>query len=110
MQLTTTKMREPYSFAERLVLTLGFLTSGDSQQSLCFSFRISREAICTIVSETCEKLWEILSSSYVRAASTALEWKKISKYFFDMWDVPHCIGAIDGKHIAIECQANSGSF
>ena len=106
----TTKMGEPISPAERLVLTLRFLASGDWQQALCFSFRISRAAICTILSETCEKLWEVLSSSYVRAPSTVLEWKKISKEFFDMWDMPHCIGAIDGKHIAIECPANSGSL
>ena len=56
-----------------------------------------------MVSEACEKLWEVLSSSYIRTPSTVLEWKKISKEFFDMWDMPHCIGAIDGKHIAIEC-------
>ena len=55
LQRTTTKMREPISPAERLVLTLIFLASGDFQQSLCFSFRISRAAICTILSETCEK-------------------------------------------------------
>ena len=94
LQRTTTKMREPISPAERLV----------------FSFRISRAAICTILSETCEKLWEVLSPSYVRAPSTVLEWKKISKEFFDMWDMPHCIGAIDGKHIAIECPVNSGLY
>ena len=54
-------MREPISPAERLVPTLRFLASGDSQQSLCFLFRISRAVICTIRSETCEKLWENLS-------------------------------------------------
>ena len=82
LQQTTTKMREPISPAERLVLTLRFLESGDSQQSLGFSFRISRAAICTMLSETCEKLWEVLSSSYVCAPSTVLEWKKISKESF----------------------------
>ena len=79
LQRTTTKMREPISPAERLVLTRRFLASGDSQQSLYFSFRISRAAVCSILSETCEKLWEVLSSSYVRASSSVLEWKKISK-------------------------------
>ena len=55
LQRTTTRMREPISLAERLVLTLRFLASGDWQQSLCFSFRVSRAAICTILSETSEK-------------------------------------------------------
>ena len=53
LQRTTTKMREPIYPAERLVLTMRLLASGDSQQSPCFSFRISRAAICTILSETC---------------------------------------------------------
>ena len=96
LQQTTTKMRVPISPAERLVLTLRFLASGDHS--------------VFILSETCEKLWEVLSSSYVRAPSTVLEWKKISKEFFDMWDLPHCIGAINGKHIAIECPTNNGSL
>ena len=41
LERTTTKMREPISPAERLVLTLRFPASGDLHQSLCFSFRIS---------------------------------------------------------------------
>ena len=61
LQRATTKMREPISPAESLVLTLGFLASGHLQQSLCFSLRIGRAALCTILSETCEKLWEVLS-------------------------------------------------
>ena len=91
LQWTTAKMREPISPAERLVLTLRFLASGDSEESLCFSFRISRAAICTILSETCEKLWEVLSSTYVRTPSTVLEWKKISTEFFNTWGMLHCI-------------------
>ena len=57
LQRTTTRVKEKISAAERLVLTLRFLASGGSQQSLCFSFRISRAAICTILRKTCESLW-----------------------------------------------------
>ena len=123
LQRTTTRMREPTSAADSMILTLRFLASSDLQQLLCFSFRIGRAAICTILGETCEKLWEVLSSFYVRACfsfrinraaiytilsktrekfwevislfyvrapNTVLEWKKFSKEFFDIWDMPHC--------------------
>ena len=98
----TRRMRDLISVAERQVLPVRFLASGESQQSLCFSFRISRAAIYTIVRETCQKLWEVLSSSCVCAPNTVLECQRSSKELFDIWSMSHCIGAIDGKHIAVE--------
>jgi len=36
-------------------------------------------------------------------------WKTVAQKYKDMWHFPNCIGAIDGKHINIECPINSGS-
>ena len=37
------------------------------------------------------------------------DWEDIEKGFRHRWDYPHCFGAIDGKHVVVECPPNSGS-
>ena len=39
-----------------------------------------------------------------------MDWLNISDGFLENWDMVHCIGAIDEKHVAIECPKNSGSL
>ncbi len=50
-----------------------------------------------------------MNQKYLKAATCADEWKQIADGMFQDWDFPNCIGALDGKHIAIECPDNSGS-
>ena len=42
--------------------------------------------------------------------STEEEWLKIAKAFEEKWNYPLCLGAIDGKHIAIKQPSGSGSL
>ena len=63
-----------------------------------------------MICETCKAIWEVLSPLYLKNPSSEQEWKEISKNFEDIWNFPHAIGSIDGKHIAIECPKNSGSL
>lgn len=41
---------------------------------------------------------------------TTAEWKNIALNFQVKWNFPHCLGAVDGKHIQITAPPGSGSY
>ena len=43
------------------------------------------------------------------ALTSQAEWAEIAKDFEKKWPFPNCIGAMDGKHIALKAPNNSGS-
>ena len=51
----------------------------------------------------------VLSPEFLRSPQNSEEWKKITDGFENIWNFPHCVGAIDGKHIFMQAQANCGS-
>lgn len=38
-----------------------------------------------------------------------VEWQQISTNYEELWNLPHCVGAIDGKHVVIQAPKHSGS-
>ena len=56
-----------------------------------------------------EKLFQSLKT-YLRAPKNDTEWNEISDKFEEQWNFSHVIGAIDGKHIRIECPKNPGTL
>ncbi|CAL1596137.1 unnamed protein product [Knipowitschia caucasica] len=103
-------MRLSISAKERLVLTLRFLATGESFTSLNFQFRVGKSTISQIVSETCEALYRVLAKDYLKTPTTEEEWLDIAQEFHQKWQFPHCLGALDGKHINILPPAHSGSI
>ena len=103
------RSRNPISPSERLILTIRYLATGDSQQSQSFSFRIGRGTISKLIRETCDGIWEALSKTYLSPPNSTEEWIRIGKEFEEEWNFPNCLGAVDGKHIMIECPHNAGS-
>lgn len=104
-----TRLRKAITAEERLVITLRYLASGKSQQDLCWSFRIGRTTVSSIVREVCTAIHETLSPIYLNHPTREEEWRHISADFESLWDLPHCIGAIDGKHIGVDCPKKTGS-
>ena len=72
-------------------------------------FLIGTPTECNIIRETCQVIWNVLSPDFLKPP-TADEWGKISKDFYEIWNLPNCIGAVDGKHVPIKCPDNSGTL
>ena len=106
----TTRMRQAIELAERLALTIRYLATGNSQQSICFAYIIGRTTVSNIIQRTRLAIWDALSGTYLRPPSASEDWKHIEEGFRNIWSMPHCVGAIDGKHITIECPGNTGSL
>ena len=54
-------------------------------------------------------MWDVLSE-YVSPSSSPEDWKRISNDFCQIWNMPHCIGAIDGKHVCIRKPSHTGTL
>ena len=105
-----TKFRSLIKPEERLVITLRFLACGQDQQSLSFSFRTGKSNVSMIIAETTEAIYSSLRDEYLKLPCSSPAWLEISKDFENIWNFPHCIRALDGKRIRIQCPRLSGSL
>ena len=104
-----TPMRKPISAEERLIITLRYLSAGMSQQTLSYNFRVGRTTISNILREVCQAIYEVLAPIYMKAPIRKEEWRSIVQDFQEIWDMPHTLGAIDGKHIRMDCPKTTGT-
>lgn len=81
-----------------------YLASGDSMMSLKYQYYIDQSTITNIITETCKALWEVLMP-IILAKLTYDDWKKIAEDFEVKCHFPHCIGAVDGKHVVIQVKS-----
>ncbi|XP_065664391.1 uncharacterized protein LOC136086052 [Hydra vulgaris] len=64
---------------ERLCIALSYLVTGDVQITIAIR--------------------------YLLAPSSQKEWLEISSELYERWNFPHCLGAIDGKHVIVQSPA-----
>ncbi|RVE47950.1 hypothetical protein evm_007464 [Chilo suppressalis] len=99
-----TVFRESIPAKIRLAVTLRYLATGDSYRSLHYIFKISSQLISQIVPEVCQALIDVLKDT-VKIPTSPEEWFAVARRF----RFPHCVGALDGKHIKIQCPPATGS-
>ncbi|XP_051175596.1 uncharacterized protein LOC127290824 [Leptopilina boulardi] len=101
--------RQPLPTRLRLALTLNFLANGDSTRTSQNFFRVGRSTVYNIIKEVCTVIFSELSPWYFRER-TAPEWRIIAGGFRGKWNLPNCVGALDGKEISIIAPPHSGSL
>lgn len=106
----SSKIRDVTSPSERLCITLRYLVTGDAQTTIASSYRVSPPTVSRIVRETCEVIWyELNERNFLKVPSTEDSWRKVADAFETKWNFPHCLGAIDGKHVVMQAPSRSGS-
>ena len=93
----------------KLAVTLRFLATGEAYKSLATTFRVGRNTICLFVPQVLEAIIQEYLQEQVVMPTTEEQWKVVAEGFANKWNFHHVVGAIDGKHIAIECPPGGGS-
>ena len=94
----------------KLAVTLRFLATGEAYKSLGTTFRVGVNTISLFVPEVCEAIIHEYLQEEVVLPTTPEQWKAVAEGFANKWQFHHVLGAIDGKHIAMECPAGGGSL
>ena len=100
------KVRPPISAEERLAAALRYLASGDSRQSISYQYKMGKYYKRNY---WWGMWWESLVD-FVKTPSIPQDWENIIKDFDEIWNMPHCLGTIDSKHIAMRQPKHSGSL
>lgn len=85
------------------------MATGTNFSALHFDFLMGVSTIGKIVRETCEVLWTILQPKEM-VVPTMQDWLDIAEGFYSKTQFPNCVGAVDGKHIRLECPPKSGTL
>ena len=105
-----TNYRAPISVGEELALTIRYLATGESYTSLSCQFRVGRSTISKFLPEVCRAIQDEFTREYLRCPTTPDEWKELETEFRIRWNVPHALGALDDKHVALKKPKNSGAL
>ncbi|XP_018578209.1 uncharacterized protein LOC108916438 [Anoplophora glabripennis] len=104
IQKEDTFMRDSISPRNRLEVTLRFLATG------MYSTRIHESTISKFIPEVCRAIYNHLKGEYLEIPTTPEAWKTIADNYYQLWQFPNCLGALDGRHIKFCAPISSGSF
>ena len=101
--------RKALSPGLKVAITLRYLATGDSYATLQYDFRVGKSSISRLIPEVCDAIINTYQDEEICCPTTPQQWQEKAKVFQQTWNVPHAMGAMDGKHVAIRCPMGSGT-
>ena len=94
----------------KLAVTIYYLATGASYQTLQYAYRVAANTISLIVVEVCNAIIEEFRDAMIKCPCTPEEWKEKAEEFGVIWNFWHGLGAVDGKHCGMNSPPESGSL
>ena len=110
IQKRDTNYRKSIEPAMKVAITLRHLATGINYTSLAYDFRVAQNTISILVKEVCQAIKDEYVGELIKCPQTPAEWKQVAADFERKWNVPHALGALDGKHVRIKKPHKSGSY
>ncbi|KAL8624635.1 hypothetical protein ACOMHN_045170 [Nucella lapillus] len=94
----------------KLAVALRYMATGDSYGSLAYAFRVGFSTVSMFVPQVCQTIFVEFEHDTFDARWSRDAWLAIAEKFEKRWNMPHVMGALDGKHVAIRKPKGSGSL
>lgn len=92
-------------------VTSRYLCTGDAQVTLATCYRMRPAVVGRVMKETNKVIWNVLKErKFIDPPNHLQNWLAIANEFDSKWNFPHCLGAIDGKHVVIQAPPRCGSL
>ena len=76
----------------------------------CLRFRVGFSTVSKIIVEVFGAIITEFEPEVLQTLSTVQEWQAVAQCFERRWNLPHCKGALDGKHRKLSKLSHSGSL
>ena len=104
------RFREPLPPGLKLAITLRHFASGANYVGLSYGFRVAPNTIHYAIKKVSRAIVQVYKRQLVVPPNTEEGWRAVSDEFAQKWQFHHCLGAIDGKHIAVRKPPKLGSL
>ena len=94
---------------ECIAITLRYLATGEKFCSLAFNFRLGNSTVSQLIPQVCDAIITKFGPKVMPSDRDAADWVETGKEFECLWNFPHVLGSIDGKHVANTCPPHGGS-